>query len=69
MVDSEKVLYPVYRDRIKIIIEMVGKLMIWAGAGDSNGWKETSAPVKDGVGEVGVYVPSFRARYSARHSQ
>ncbi len=53
MVDSEKVLYPVYRDRIKIIIKMVGKLITWAGTGDSNGWKETSAPVKDGVGEVG----------------
>ena len=40
-----------------------------AGAGDSNSVDETSAPVKDGVGEMGVYVPSFRARYSARHSQ
>jgi hypothetical protein len=26
---------------------------------------ETSAPVKDGVGEAGVYVGSFRATYSA----
>ena len=40
-----------------------------AGAGDSNRGTETSAPVEDGVGEMGVYVPSFRARYSARHSQ
>jgi hypothetical protein len=40
-----------------------------AGRGDANRGSETSAPVKDGIGEMGVYVPSFRARYSARHSQ
>ena len=40
-----------------------------AGRGDANRGSETSAPVKDGFGEMGVYVPSFRARYSARHSQ
>ena len=40
-----------------------------AGAGDSNRGNRTSAPVKDGVAEMGVYVPSFRARYLARHSQ
>ena len=40
-----------------------------AGHGDVNRGSETSAPVKDGIGEMGVYVPSFRARYSARHSQ
>jgi hypothetical protein len=40
-----------------------------AGAGDGNRGNGTSAPVKDGVAEVGVYVPSFRARYLACHSQ
>ena len=30
---------------------------------------ETSAPIKDGVDEVEVYVGSFRAAYLARHSQ
>ena len=40
-----------------------------AGRGDANRGSETSAPVEDGFGEMGVYVPSFRARYSARHSQ
>ena len=40
-----------------------------AGCGDANRGNETSAPVKDGVGEVGVYVGSFRATYSARYSQ
>ena len=40
-----------------------------AGRGDANRGNETSAPVKDGVGEVGVYVGSFRATYSARYSQ
>ena len=39
------------------------------GRGDANDGNETSAPVKDGVGEVGVYVGSFRATYLARHSQ
>jgi len=37
---------------------------------NTNRGSETSAPVEDGFGEMGgVYVPSFRARYSARHSQ
>ncbi len=40
-----------------------------AGRGDANRGSETSAPVEDGFGEMGVYVPSFRARYLARHSQ
>ena len=40
-----------------------------AGRGDANRGSETSAPVKDGFGEMGVCVPSFRARYLARHSQ
>jgi len=40
-----------------------------AGRGDANRGSETSAPVEDGFGEMGVYVPSFRAGYSARHSQ
>jgi hypothetical protein len=44
-------------------------MLVWAGAGDSNCRSGTSAPVKDGFGEMGVYVPSFRARYLARHSQ
>ena len=39
------------------------------GRGDANHGDETSAPVKDGVGEVGVYVGSFRATYLARYSQ
>jgi L-amino acid N-acyltransferase YncA len=39
------------------------------GAGDSNDVDKTSAPVEDGVGVMGVYVSSFRARHSARHSQ
>ena len=39
------------------------------GHGDVNHGEETSAPVKDGVGEMGVYVGSFRATYLARHSQ
>jgi hypothetical protein len=30
---------------------------------------ETSAPVKDGVGEMGVYAGSFRATCLACHSQ
>lgn len=40
-----------------------------AGAGDSNGVKRRSAPVNDGVGEVGAYARSFRATCSTRHSQ
>jgi hypothetical protein len=44
-----------------------GKVRV--GAGDSNDIDETSAPVEDGFGETGVYVPSFRARYLARLSQ
>ena len=39
------------------------------GHGDVNHGIETSAPVEDGVGEMGVYVGSFRATYLARHSQ
>jgi hypothetical protein len=39
------------------------------GHGDVNHGDETSAPVKDGVSEVGVYVGSFRATYLACHSQ
>ena len=39
------------------------------GRGDTNHGDETSAPVKDGVSEVGVYVGSFRATYLACHSQ
>ena len=39
------------------------------GRGDANHGDETSAPVEDGVSEVGVYVGSFRVTYSARHSQ
>lgn len=39
------------------------------GRGDANHGEETSAPVKDGVAEMGVYVGSFRATYLARHSQ
>ena len=39
------------------------------GRGDANHGIETSAPVEDGVGEMGVYVGSFRATYLARHSQ
>ena len=44
-------------------------LIARAGRGDANCGIETSAPVKDGVGEVGVYVGSFRATYLARYSQ
>ena len=40
-----------------------------AGRGDANRGKGASAPVKDGVGEAGVYEPSFRARFLARRSQ
>lgn len=40
-----------------------------AGRGDTNRWGETSAPIKDGVGEMGVYAGSFRATRLARHSQ
>ena len=43
--------------------------MTRVGRGDANHGIETSAPVEDGVGEMGVYVGSFRATYSARHSQ
>jgi hypothetical protein len=43
--------------------------LVRAGAGDSNRGIRTSAPVKDGVGEAGVYVGSFRATYLARCSQ
>jgi hypothetical protein len=39
------------------------------GRGDANCGDETSAPIKDGVGETGVYVGSFRATYSACRSQ
>jgi hypothetical protein len=39
------------------------------GRGDANDGDETSAPVEDGVGEVGVYVGSFWATYLACHSQ
>jgi hypothetical protein len=39
------------------------------GRGDANDWDETSAPVEDGVGEMGVYAGSFRATRLARHSQ
>lgn len=40
-----------------------------AVAGDGGRGSKTSAPVKDGVGEVGVYVGSFRATHLACHSQ
>jgi hypothetical protein len=40
-----------------------------AGRGDANRGIETSAPVEDGVGEMGVYVGSLRATHLARHSQ
>jgi hypothetical protein len=40
-----------------------------AGRGDANCGDETNAPVKDGVGEVGVYAGSFRATCLACHSQ
>jgi len=43
--------------------------MTRVGRGDANHGIETSAPVEDGVGEMGVYVGSFRATYLARHSQ
>jgi hypothetical protein len=39
------------------------------GRGDANAGDETSAPIEDGVGEVGVYVGSFRATNLACHSQ
>ena len=45
------------------------KVLTRVGRGDANHGNETSAPVKDGVGEVGVYVGSFRATYLARYSQ
>ena len=40
-----------------------------AGRGDANGGGETSAPVKDRVGETRVCVGSFRATYLAWRSQ
>ena len=43
--------------------------MTRVGRGDANHGNETSAPIEDGFSEAGVYVPSFRARYSARRSQ
>ena len=43
--------------------------MTRVGRGDANHGDETSAPVEDGVGEVGVYVGSFRATYLACYSQ
>ena len=45
------------------------RIMTRGGRGDANAGDETSAPVKDGVGEVGVYVGSFRATNLACHSQ
>ena len=55
---------------MRVISKMGGVVgLSRAGRGDANRGSETSAPVKDGVAEVGVYVPSFRARYSACHSQ
>jgi hypothetical protein len=54
----------------KIVAKVVYRReAIRVGAGDSNHRARTSAPVKDGVGEVGVYVRSFWATHSARHSQ
>ena len=44
-------------------------LITRAGRGDANCGVETSAPVEDGFGEIGVYVGSFWATYLARYSQ
>ena len=43
--------------------------MTRAGRGDANRGDETSAPVKDGVGEAGVHAGSFRATCLACRSQ
>ena len=43
--------------------------MARAGRGDANRGDETNAPVKDGVGETGVYAGSFRATCLACRSQ
>ena len=43
--------------------------MTGAGRGDANRGDETSAPVKDGVGEAGVHAGSFRATCLACRSQ
>jgi len=40
-----------------------------AGRGDANSGNETSAPVKDRVGEVGVYVGSIRATFGFQNSK
>jgi hypothetical protein len=39
------------------------------GAGDSDTRAATRAPVEDRIAEAGVYVPSLRARHSARRPQ
>ena len=39
------------------------------GAGDGNARSATRIPVEDRFAEEGVYVPSLRARYSARLPQ
>ena len=40
-----------------------------AGRSDGDRGSEMRASIKDGVGEVGVYVSSFRVRHLVHHSQ
>ena len=59
------------RDKVDLI-GCDNAVCVWsirAGHGDMNRGNETSALVKDEVGEAGVYVGSFRATYLAHRSQ